>query len=437
VQTKTKVVIIGAGFGGLFAARRLAREDVQVVLIDRNNYHTFSPLLYQVATCGLDPSAIAYPVRGIFRKQPNIHFLMGEVTSVDTQAKRVVIERGAERLEETYDALIVAAGSVTNTFGELSIEQHGFGLKDVGDALRLRNHVLGLFEQATWAGKAEEREAMLTLVVVGGGPTGIETAGALHELYNHVLEREYNAQQTLKARVILLEASDRLLAPYPERLRLAAVEQLEAMGVEVWLNAKVARVEANEVVLADGRRLATRTLVWSAGVRGAPLGAMLGVALARGGRVAVQPTMQVDGLDGVYVVGDLAYLEDAQGQAYPMLIPVAKQQGILAARNILAAQKGQKLGHFSYQDRGIMATIGRSRAVAWIFYRVQLTGFLAWVSWLFLHLVALMGFRNRLSVFINWVWNYITYDRSVRLILQTPSEEPQKQGVVPASESMG
>jgi len=242
---------------------------------------------------------------------------------------------------------------------------------------------------------------MLNLVVVGGGPTGIETAGALYELYNHVLEREYNDQSQLKARVILLEASDRLLATYPEPLRLAAIEQLEAMGVEVWLNTKVQRVEADYVILADGQQISTRTLVWSAGVKGAPLGAMLGVMLKRGERVPVEPTMQVTGMESVYVVGDMAYLEDDKGQPYPMLIPVAKQQGVVAAKNILAAHEGRAMQSFAYQDRGIMATIGRSRAVAWLFYRIQLRGFLAWVSWLFLHLVALMGFRNRASVFIN------------------------------------
>ena len=258
------------------------------------------------------------------------------------------------------------------------------------------------------------RAALTTLVVVGGGPTGLETAGALYELYKHVLADEYcSPGKDLRGRVILIEMLDHLLDPYPERLQKAAYRQLENLGVEVILGTRVEHVEPDRVVLADGRVIPTYTLIWSAGVKASPLAEMLGVELARGGRVPVRPTMQLLDDDDVYVVGDMAYLEDPDGQPYPMLIPVAKQQGKLAAKNILRQQKGAALETFRYHDRGIMATIGRSRAVAWIYYKIPLTGFIAWLAWLGLHLITLLGFRNRLNVFINWVWNYLTWDRSV------------------------
>lgn len=418
-MTKPRVIVIGAGFGGLFAVRTLAKHDLDILLIDRNNFHTFTPLLYQVATCALDPSAIAYPVRSIFRDKDNVHFMLGEVTAIDMQARQVTVQRREGISQEGYDYLIVAGGSVTNSFGQTSIQEYGFGMKDLDDALKLRHHVLRLFEQAAWMDDAHQRDVLTTIVVVGGGATGIETAGAMYELYNYVLRHEFDDRhKDLKARVILLEASDRLLAPYPERLRLSTLKQLEALGVEVWLNAAVQTVTPEQVVLRDGRVIETQTLVWSAGVKASPLAEMLGVELQRAGHVPVKPNLQLPQLDNVYVIGDMAYLTDEQGNAYPMVIQVAQQQGKLAARNILRQLRGEKtLEHFRYRDLGLMATIGRSRAVAWLFNRIQLSGFVAWLGWLFLHLITLLGFRNRISVFVNWVWNYLTYDRSVRLIL--------------------
>lgn len=423
MNSRPKVIIIGAGFAGLYAAQELAKSDVDVLLIDRNNFHTFTPLLYQVATCALDPSSIAYPVRTIFRTQESISFLLGDVTTIDYEQKSVTVETQSGEQQHHYDYLLLATGSITNYFGQEAIEKHAFGLKDLDDAIKLRHHILKLFEQAAWSTDTAERDALTTLVVVGGGPTGLETAGALYELYNHVLKQEYNTvEPKMRARVILLEAMDNLLAVYPERLQRAARKQLESLGVEVMLNAKVSDVTPNQVVLADGRIIHSHTLVWSAGVQASPIVKMLDVETVRGGRLPVLPTMQVAEREGIYAAGDLSYLEDSDGKPYPQLIPVAKQQGILAAKNMLRQQRGETLGEFGYSDRGIMATIGRSRAVAWLFYRVQLTGFLAWLAWLFLHLVVLMGFRNRLSVFISWVWNYLTYDRSVRLILNNEEQ---------------
>ncbi|WP_119065613.1 NAD(P)/FAD-dependent oxidoreductase [Aggregatilinea lenta] len=417
--SRPTVAIIGAGFGGLNAAQALANQPVDVLLIDRQNFHLFSPLLYQVATSGLDPSEIAYPVRGIFKDKPNVRFLMGEVREIDRATKRIAVQINGHTIQEFYDVLIVAGGSQTHYFGMDDLRQHAFGLKTLSDAVVLRNHILKSFERAAWVDDPVRRDALTTLVVVGGGPTGLETAGALYELYKHVLQDEYCAPcDDLKGRVILVEMLDHLLDPYPAKLQKAAYRQLEALGVEVILGTRVDKVAADGITLSDGRVIPTYTLVWSAGVKASPLAEMLDVPLSRGGRVPVRPTMQLEGDDDVYVVGDMAYLEDPDGKPYPMLIPVAKQQGQLTARNILRQQKGTEQKTFTYHDRGIMATIGRSRAVAWIFYKIPLTGFIAWLAWLGLHLITLMGFRNRLSVFLSWVWNYFTWDRSVRLILE-------------------
>ncbi|MBN1286666.1 MAG: NAD(P)/FAD-dependent oxidoreductase [Anaerolineae bacterium] len=422
-NNKPRVVIIGAGFGGLYAARTLEKADVDVLLIDRNNFHTFTPLLYQVATSGLEPGEIAYPVRGIFRGKTNVRFMMGEVLAIDHVQKSVTVQTDGDTREEPYNYLIIAAGSVGSYFGMDSIAGHAFDLKSLSDSVALRNHILKNFERAAWSDDPAQVEALTTLVVVGGGPTGLETAGALYELYNHVLRKEYAYRPDMHARVILVEAAGSLLLAYPEGLRHAALRQLESLGVEVVLGCAVAGAVAGHVTLDDGRIIPTYTLVWSAGVKASPLAEALDVPLQRGGRVPVQPTLQVAERAGVYVAGDMAYLEDPDGKPYPMLIPVAKQQGILAARNIVRDLKAEASKLFKYNDRGIMATIGRNRAVAWIYNRVPLTGFIAWVAWLGLHLITLMGFRNRLNVFVNWVWNYLTYDRSVRLILEhTPRE---------------
>lgn len=418
-----RIVIIGAGFGGLFAARTLAGAAADVVLIDRQNYHTFTPLLYQVATAGLDPSEIAYPIRSIFRGVSNVRPMMGEVQDIDTAGRVALVRANGFIHHVPYDYLILAAGSVTSYFGLDQLSAHSFGLKDLGEAVTLRNHILRQFERAAWSQDAAYRAASATLVVVGGGPTGLETAGALHELSAHILRTEFAAAD-VTPRVILVEATDRLLRPYPEQLQQAALEQLTSLGVEVVLKDPVGAATADSVTLASGRVIPTRTLIWSAGVQGSPLAEALGVPLARGGRVPVRPTLAVAGLEGVYVVGDLAYVEDGQGDGYPQMIPVAKQQGILAAQNILRRARGEAEQPFRYVDRGIMATIGRSRAVAWLFNRIPLRGYVAWVAWLGLHLLWLLGFRNQLNVLVNWVWNYFTYDRSVRIILEPEEHQP-------------
>lgn len=430
---RPRVVIIGAGFGGLYAARTLANKDVDVLLIDRENFHTFTPLLYQVATSALDPSEIAYPVRTIFRKNRNIHFLWGEVTGIDHAGKRVLVDARGRTREEPYDYLMLAAGSVTNFFGNAQAAEISFELKTLGDAVVLRNHILKLFERATWAEDEATRAQLTTMVVVGGGATGLETAGALYELYNDVLAKEF-PETDLRARVILIEASDRLLAPYPESLQRAALGQIESIGVEVVFGNAVVAATPTLVTLEDGTTIPTHTLVWAAGVAASPLGERLGVKLGWQRRVPVAPTLEVIGCEDIYVVGDMAYLEGPDGKPYPGVIQVAKQQSIRAARNILRRIAGEEQLPFKYSDLGTMATIGRRRAVAWLFNRVRLRGVLAWVAWVLLHLVMLMGFRNRLNVFVNWMWNYFTYDRSVRIILEHqphPLVEPTAEASTP------
>lgn len=417
---RPRVVIIGAGFGGLFTARKLVKESVDILLIDRNNYHTFTPLLYQVATSALDPSQIAYPIRGIFRKNDNLSFLLGEVTQVDTQAQTVTVEREGKSRQENYDYLVVAGGSTPTYFGNDAIRSHAFEIGTLGDVIRLRNHILQLFERASWENDLGVRDALTTIVVVGGGPTGLETAGAIHELYNFVLEKEYQTVH-LRTRVILVEMLDHVLAPYPDHLRQAALKQLRSLGVEVMLGRRVEDVTDNAVHLSDGQIIPTHTLVWSAGVKANPLGKLLGVELEKGGRVPLQTTLQVVGHERVFAVGDMTVLTDPKtGQPYAQMIPVAQQQGTQAAQNIMRHSRGETLRDFSYLERGIMATIGRRRAVAWLFKKIPMSGYPAWIAWLGLHIVTLMGFRNRFNVFVNWAWNYLTYDRSVRLILNSP-----------------
>ena len=435
-EFRPRVVIIGAGFGGISTADHLSRLAVDVLIIDRYNFHTFTPLLYQVATAALDPSTVAYPVRGIFRRDRNVGYLMGTVTRIDRAERRLTIQTEAGERVETYDVLVVSAGSQTTYFGNDEAERYTFDLKTVDDAVRLRHHVLSLFERATWVEDEAQRRALTTMIVVGGGPTGVETAGALYELYNHVLTSEYrDSAQSLRAHVILVEALDSILQPYPERLQKAAIRQLESLGgVEVRLGVAVEHVAPDHIVLSNGATIPAYTVAWMAGVRASSLGEMLTDNPRRNGQVPISSYLQLPHDDSVYVIGDMAYLEDDRGKPYPMVIPVAKQQGELVARNIHHSFSNQPLESFAYNDRGNMATIGRRRAIAWIFNRIQLTGFVAWLSWLFLHLVTLMGFRNRITVFISWMWNYLTFDRSVRIILHDEPDEPFEQPLVDAEQ---
>ena len=405
------VVIVGAGFGGLRAARALRRARVDVILVDRHNYHLFQPLLYQVATAGLEPEQIARPVRAILRKQPNFEFRLSEVTGVHLGERRLDTSAGPL----AYDYLILAIGGETNFFGVQGIERHGFGLKDVPDALRIRHSVLRSFELGILERDAERRRAHLTFVVVGGGPTGVEMAGSLAELTRLVLARDYPRLNLNETRVLLLEAADRLLAAMPARLGAAAADKLWHKHVEVRFGAAVEDYDGQQVRLRSGEVIPARTLIWAAGVQAACVHVGLdGLATGRLGRIVVEPTLQVPAHPEVFVIGDAASLEH-QGQPLPMMAPVAIQQGRTAATNVTRLLEGRPLEAFRYRDPGSLATIGRNAAVAHI-RGVQITGFVAWVAWLVIHLIQLIGFRNKIVVLLSWAWDYFFYDRAARLI---------------------
>ncbi|HEX9217764.1 MAG TPA: NAD(P)/FAD-dependent oxidoreductase [Gemmatimonadales bacterium] len=404
------VVIVGAGFGGLNAARALRRAPVQVVLVDRNNYHLFQPLLYQVATAGLEPEEIARPARAILRGQKNFDFRMVDVTRVDFAARRLETTGGPI----SYDFLVLAPGGETNFFGLESMQRHGLGLKDIPDAIAIRNHVLTCFEQAMLEPDPEQRRTLLTFIVVGGGPTGVEMAGALSELIRLVLVKDYPRLNIKDVRILLLEATDKLLAAMPERLREAAVKTLWRKWIDVRFGAQVADYDGKQIRLKSGEIIPAQTVIWAAGVRASPLNATLGLPASRQGRISVEPTLQVTAHPEVFIIGDAAYQEH-NGEPLPMVAPVAIQMGRFVARNIKRRLRGQPLEPFRYRDQGTLATIGRNAAVANV-YGIKATGFVAWVMWLGIHIIQLIGFRNKLFVLINWAWDYFFYERAARLI---------------------
>ena len=404
------VVVVGAGFGGLRVTRALRRAPVQVILLDRNNYHLFQPLLYQVATAGLEPEQIAKPVRSILRGQKNFDFRMVEVTAVDLVQRRLETNAGPI----AYDFLVLAPGGETNFFGLETVAKHGLGLKDIPDAVAIRNHVLTCFEQAMLEADPEQRRARLTFIVVGGGPTGVEMAGALSELIRLVLVKDYPRLNIKDVRILLLEATDRLLAAMPERLREAAGKTLWRKYVEVRFGATVADYDGIRIRLKSGEIIPAYTVIWAAGARAAGLNDRLGLATARQGRIAVEPTLQVAGHPEVYVIGDAAYRE-TNGVPLPMVAPVAIQMAETVAGNIVRTLRSVPLREFRYRDQGTLATIGRNAAVAHVF-GLQLSGFPAWVMWLVVHIIQLIGFRNKLFVLLNWAWDYFFYERAARLI---------------------
>lgn len=411
-----RVVIVGTGFGGIHAARELAGSSLDVVLLDRNNYHLFQPLLYQVATAGLEQESIAYPIRAFVRDWYNLSFRMGEVTGLDLAAKRVLTEQG----DISYDYLILAGGSVTNYFGNEGVARNAFDLKKLTDAERLRNTILTTFELAAQEADPVRRKELLTFVVVGGGPTGVEFAGALAELIQFVFRKDYPTLNLEESRVILLEAASTVLGTMPERLQRYAQERLVRMGVEVRCHTLVTDASEGEVRLGNGETIATRTLFWSAGVKAAPLAAMaVAGSFGPGGRVMVNPDLTLPGHDDVYVVGDMACLLQNE-KTLPMIAPVAMQQGRYAGHAIVQREHGGASAPFYYRDKGSMATIGRSRAVA-VAFGMTMCGFIAWLVWLALHLYYLIGFRNRMVVLLNWAWYYWFHERQVRLITTVTS----------------
>jgi NADH dehydrogenase len=403
------VVIVGAGFAGLRAARALRNAPLDVTVLDRRNYHLFTPLLYEVASAGLAEGDIAQPVRAILRGARNIRVSLAHVRSIDLAARQVV----ADSRRISYDYLVVAPGSATTFYG---VDRDGaLEMKDLPDATAIRNRVLRSVERATTTTDAGERRALMAIVVVGGGPTGVELAGALAELKRHVLPRDFPDLDLSEARVILVEATGELLGLMPPRSRDQARRQLASLGVEIRLGAPVSAVSTGGVTLRDGERIDARTVIWVAGVRGNEIDWGEDVGADRTGRVPVLPTLQLRGHPNVFIAGDLALACGADGRPYPMMAPVAIAQGKHAALNIVRMTRGQPPRPFYYRSRGTMVTIGRRKAVAHVF-GVQLSGTIAWVAWLGLHLLQLVGLRNRAIVLVNWIWNYVRYDRASRVV---------------------
>jgi NADH:ubiquinone reductase (H+-translocating) len=409
-NTMPRVVIVGAGFGGLQAARRLARYPVQITLVDQRNYHTFQPLLYQVATAGISPGEIAAPVRQILRRQNNAEVLLGEVVGFDLEKQIVKLTD----LEIPYDYLIVAAGASHAYFGHDEWEPMAPGLKTIEDALEIRRRVLLAFELAERHAASGEGQVQLNFVVIGGGPTGVELAGTLAEIARHALSNEFRSIDPRHSRILLIEGGPRVLPAYAEDLSRSAEKQLQHLGVEVRTSAMVTGVE-NSAVLVGQTRIPAAVILWAAGVAASPLGKSLGAPLDRAGRVLVNADLSLPGHREVFVIGDLASLKDKDGKLLPGVAPVALQEGAATARNIGREVQGKTREDFHYLDKGSLATIGRAAAVGQI-GKIHISGFIAWLAWLFVHVFFLIGFRNRLLVMIQWAWSYVTYERGARLI---------------------
>lgn len=428
------MVIIGGGFGGLYAAQRLAKAPVDVTLIDRRNHHLFQPLLYQVATGGLSPSNIAAPMRRLFRRQGNCTPLLGEVTHIDPKARKVFV---GERTI-TYDSLVVAAGAQYHFFGNPEWGEHAIGLKSVEDATAIRRRFLLALETAANCDDPEERRAMLTFTIVGAGPTGVEMAGALKEISDYMLREEYRGIDPGEVRVCLLEMMGDVLPPYPDKLRHYTLRTLRKKGVDVRLNALVTDIQRGHVSIRDardedapGETILTRTVIWGAGVRANALGETLaestGVDTDKGGRIRVEKDLSIPGYPEIFVIGDMALFDHDSRGPLPGLAAVAKQQGKFLAKQIVRQVAQRPRERFYYRDLGQMATIGRSAAVAQV-GPFKITGFVAWLMWLYVHLLELVSFEDRILVLIQWSWNYLTWNRSARLItgpspLPLPPEE--------------
>jgi NADH dehydrogenase len=404
------LVIVGGGFAGLYAARALKNAPVQLTVVDRRNHHVFQPLLYQVATAALSPGDIAYPIRAVLARQKNTRVWMAEVVRADLAIRKVVLADG----ELAYDYLILAAGARHSYFGHDVWETLAPGLKTLDDAFEIRRRLMSAFERAEREPDPERQRELMTFVVVGGGPTGVELAGAIGEIACQVMGRDFRTIDPCQARVLLVEAGPRVLPAFPEVLSVRAERSLARLGAEVWTNAPVVSIERDRVV-AGAREIRAANVFWAAGVTASPLARTLGVNLDRAGRVVVQPDLTVPGHPEAFVVGDLAACLDASGKQLPGLAPVAIQQGRHAAANVGCALRGEPYAPFRYKDRGTLATIGRAAAVADL-GRLRFSGYPAWLAWIFIHIFWLIGFRNRFIVLFEWAWAYVTYQRAVRLI---------------------
>lgn len=416
--TKKRVVIIGAGFGGLKIARDLAdSEDFQIVLIDKNNYHQFQPLFYQVATAGLEPSAISFPLRLAFHHYKDVHVRITEVTELRTDSQEIITQLGAIR----YDYLILAIGADTNFFGQKNIQEKALPMKSVGEALGLRNRLLENFENALVSDSDDVRQGLMTVVVVGGGPTGVEVSGTLAEMKRHVLPKDYPELDFDLMKVYIVESGGELLGPMSKNAQIKSKEYLEQLGVNVYLNTRVTDFDGKYAYLNNGEKIRTNNLVWAAGIKANFIEGLNTEILARGGRIKVNRYNQIEGYQNIFAIGDVAFMtEDAYPNGHPQVAQPAIQQGKLLSKNLPRLLRGNPLEEFTYKDLGSMATVGRNLAVVDLpFWRFQ--GFFAWLTWMFVHLMSIVGVKNRLLIFINWLWNYVTYDQSLRLIIKQKS----------------
>jgi len=431
-KDRRRVVIVGGGFGGLNVAKKLKSAAVQITVLDRRNHHLFQPLLYQVAAAALNPSDIAMPIRRILRRQSNTEVLLGEATGIDTARRVVQLEDG----EVPYDYLIVATGATHSYFGKDQWARFAPGLKTIEDALLIRRRVLLAYEMAEREQDPQIQRCWLNFLIVGAGPTGVELAGALAEISRQTLEMDFRRIDPTSARIVLLEGAPRVLPTYPEDLSEAAKRQLIKLGVEVRTHALVTAIDADGAVIGS-ERIPARTVIWAAGVAASPLARSLGVPLDRAGRVVVEPDLSVPGHPEIFVIGDLAAARSG-GKPVPGIAPAAIQEGKHTAKNIIGELRGMARVPFHYRDKGSIATIGRAAAVADL-GRLKFTGFLAWLTWLVVHIFFLIGFRNRLLVLIEWAWSYLTTERGARLITGLPSAEVEAEGLCAptVAESLG
>lgn len=414
ITSKPRIVIVGGGFGGIELAKRLRHVDAQVVLVDKNNYHTFQPLLYQVATAALEADSIAYPLREIFRRQKNILFRMAEVLRVKPGEQAIETSIG----DITYDYLVLALGSKTNYFGMDDVRDNAVPMKTVPQAVELRNRILESFEKALLTTDLEERDQLMSFVVVGGGPTGIETVGALAELKKMILPRDYPELDLQKMQIHIVDMEDRLLKTMSEPTSRSADTFLKRFDVNIWLKAKVLSYDGETLVLSNGKQLRTKNLIWAAGVTGAGIPGLAPEAVGANNRIRVDVYNQVLQHERIFAVGDIAaMITDKTPRGYPMVAPVAIQQARNLADNLARLMQGRPLRPFRYRDLGVMATIGRNHAVVDLAF-LKIQGVVAWFVWLFVHLMALVGFRNKIVALVNWAWNYFSYDRGLRLIVR-------------------
>jgi len=426
VPERPHVVIIGGGFGGLTAARALRRSDVDVTVIDRNNHHTFQPLLYQVATATLNPSDITAPIRHVLRYQRNATVLLAEVTAIDVANHNLTVDEGGGRsVVVHYDYLIIAAGARHSYFGHDEWESAAPGLKTIDDALEIRRRFLLALERAELAADPKERDEYLTIVIVGGGPTGVELAGLIPDVLRGI-RRDFRRIDPTRAQVILIEGGPRLLSAFPQEISDHALADLRELGVDVRLDTVVSRVESGVACLRSGEIIGTRTILWAAGNASSSLGKMLGAPLDRAGRVMVEPDLSVPDHPEIFVVGDMATLKDVRGVQVPWVAPAANQQGKRAADNVVLRLRDKPTVAFRYRNKGNLATIGRYKAVA-DFGSFRVVGWIAWWFWLFVHIMYLVGFRNRLSVLLQWAYSYFTYQRGVRLITHADVERTTRE----------